>query len=77
MRETFLTAALALHGPSGWFLLVLLLLFAATVAFFVLFIYLLARAFHRGTRPQETLTTISLRPEADRPHDRQDRFDGS
>lgn len=77
MSETFSTAAMELHGLNGWLILVLLLLFAATVGFFVFFVYLLARAVYRGTHPQETLTTLNLRPEADRTHDRQDPFDGT
>jgi membrane protein implicated in regulation of membrane protease activity len=70
MDEPLWSAALAMHG-LGWWVLLLILLLLVFASLPVLFVYLLARAVRRGTRPQETLTTLSLRPEADRPNDRQ------
>lgn len=68
------SAAFIMHGLEWWAFALLFLLFVAALALFVLFIYLLARAVYRGTHPLETLTTLSLRPEADRTDDGQDPF---
>jgi len=77
MSEPYTSAALAMHGLEWWAMALILLLFAAAAALFALFVCLLVRAVYRGTHPQETLTTLSLRPEADRPDDRQEPFVGA
>jgi hypothetical protein len=77
MSEPFGSAVFAMHSLEWWWVLLVILLLLVFAALPVFFVSLPARAVRRGTRPQESLTTLRLQPNSDQPHDRQNPFDGA